>query len=309
MQCDAQCTALCLAQQLRQLGDVGRHPTPHSKIYDLFAMSPRFIRLKIMGRFELNCLCLQQMGTVMRKTVFILIAAAVIDLAASQQTPAADMAGRAPGPYYVPPVLPPPIYAWTGCYIGGNIGGTWSNVDLTGITGLNFSANKSGIAGGGQIGCDYNWAGSRWVVGIRNMLDATSLSSSTNISTVPFTGAVNSSTHWFDTLTARGGYLVQPNVLLYAQGGAAWTNTNITFLTGAGAQLGQASNDRTGWTVGAGVEWMFAPQWSLFAEYNFMGFGTQGVNFTGCGGTCVVNANANANVQNVLAGVNYKFNF
>ena len=249
------------------------------------------------------------MGTVMRKTVFILIAAAVIDLAANQQAPAADMAGRALGPYYVQPVLPPPIYAWTGCYIGGNIGGTWSNVDLTGITGLNFSANKSGIAGGGQIGCDYNWAGSRWVVGIRNMLDATSLSSSTNISTVPFTGAVNSSTHWFDTLTARGGYLVQPNVLLYAQGGAAWTNTNITFLTGAGAQLGQASNDRTGWTVGAGVEWMFAPQWSLFAEYNFMGFGTQGVNFTGCGGTCVVNANANANVQNVLAGVNYKFNF
>jgi hypothetical protein len=40
-----------------------------------------------------------------------------------------------------------------------------------------------------------------------------------------------------------------------------------------------------------------------------MGFGTQGVNFTGCGGTCVVNANANADVQNVLVGVNYKFNF
>ena len=54
---------------------------------------------------------------------------------------------------------------------------------------------------------------------------------------------------------------------------------------------------------------MFAPQWSLFAEYNFMGFGTQSASFTGCGGTCVVNANANANVQNVLAGLNYKFNF
>ena len=79
--------------------------------------------------------------------------------------------------------------------------------------------------------------------------------------------------------------------------------------TGSGAQVGEASNDRTGWTVGASVEWMFAPNWSAFAEYNFMGFGTQGVNFTGCGGTCVVNANANANVQNVLAGVNYKFNF
>src|SRR5215467_12417929 len=28
-----------------------------------------------------------------------------------------------------------------------------------------------------------------------------------------------------DTLTARGGYLVASNVLLYVQGGAAWTNT------------------------------------------------------------------------------------
>jgi len=112
------------------------------------------------------------------------------------------------------------------------------------------------------------------------------------------------------TLTARVGYLVQPtNVLLYAQGGAAWTNTNITFLDGSGAQLGEASNDHTGWTVGAGVEWMFAPNWSVFAEYNFMGFGTQSANFTGCGGTCVVNAKAKADVQDVLAGVNYKFNF
>src|SRR5262249_61048274 len=68
-------------------------------------------RLKIMGRFELNCPCLQQMGTVMRKTVFILIAAAVIDLAASQQTPAADMAGGGPGPNYLPPGLPPPLFS------------------------------------------------------------------------------------------------------------------------------------------------------------------------------------------------------
>jgi opacity protein-like surface antigen len=172
--------------------------------------------------------------------------------------------------------------------------------------GVNFSASNGGVAGGGQIGCDYQW--NAWVVGIRNMLDATSLSNRTNISNVPFTGLVDSRTRWFDTLTARGGYLIpSTNVLLYAQGGAAWTNTNITFLTGSGAQVGEASNDRTGWTVGAGVEWGFAPHWSAFAEYNFMGFGTQSTTFTGCGGTCVVNANAKADVQNVLAGVNYKF--
>jgi hypothetical protein len=35
----------------------------------------------------------------------------------------------------------------------------------------------------------------------------------------------------------------------------------------------------------------------------------QSTTFTGCGGTCVVSANAKADVQNVLAGLNYKFNF
>jgi outer membrane immunogenic protein len=244
----------------------------------------------------------------MRKSSLMLMAAAVIHLTASQSARAADIVPRALPPAPVAPVYAPPVqYLWTGCYVGGNIGGAWSNVDLSGVSGVNFSASNGGVAGGGQIGCDYQWGA--WVAGVRDMLDATSLSSRTNISTVPFTGAVDSRTRWFDTLTARGGYLVQPNVLLYAQGGAAWTNTNITFLDGSGAQLGEASNDHTGWTVGAGVEWMFTPQWSVFAEYNFMGFGTQSTTFTGCGGTCVVSANAKADVQNVLAGVNYKFNF
>jgi outer membrane immunogenic protein len=245
----------------------------------------------------------------MRKSVLMLIAAAIIDLTVSQRAQAADIARGPSHPYAPPAYVPPPvpIFGWTGCYVGGNIGGAWSNIDLSGVSGASFSATNSGFAGGGQIGCDYQW--NAWVVGIRNMLDATSLSNRTNISAVPFTGAVDSRTHWFDTLTARGGYLVTPQVLLYAQGGAAWTNTNITFLDGSGAQLGQTSNDRTGWTVGAGVEWRFTPHWSVFAEYNFMGFGTQSATFTGCGGTCVVNANAKADVQNALVGMNYKFNF
>src|SRR5215471_9421774 len=201
----------------------------------------------------------------MRKSVLMLIAAAVIDLTASQRTPAADIARGSPRPYAPQAYVPPPVlissWSWTGCYVGGNIGGAWSNVDLSGVSGVNVSASNGGVAGGGQIGCDYQWGA--WVAGIRNMLDATSLSSDTNVSTVPFTGTVNSRTRWFDTLTVRGGYLVTPQVLLYAQGGAAWTNTNITFLDGSGAQLGEASNDRTGWTVGAGVEWRFAPRWSV----------------------------------------------
>jgi outer membrane immunogenic protein len=274
------------------------------RFYDFFAISLFFNphHRKTMGEFYRpysergNC--------VMRKPSLMLFAAAVIHLAANQYALAADIARRGyPPPVYIPPPVPIP-YIWTGCYVGGNVGGAWSSVDVTGVGGVDFSANNSGFAGGGQIGCDYQW--DRWVIGFRDMLDATSLSNSGNFSTVPFTGTVNSRTRWFDTLTARGGYLLTPQVLLYAQGGAAWTNTDITFNSG-GSQVGDLSNNHTGWTLGAGVEWMFAPHWSVFAEYNFMGFSTQSAIITGCGGTCTVNANGNANVQDVVAGVNYKF--
>jgi outer membrane immunogenic protein len=239
----------------------------------------------------------------MHRTIALGLGAAV-GLIALIGTPAlaADLGRPPPAPVYAPPAPLP--YVWTGCYLGANIGGAWSNLDVTNVsTGGSVSESNSSVAGGGQVGCDYQ-AGA-WVFGIRDMFDGTRFSNNTTFSTVPFTGTVDSRTHWFDTLTARGGFLVAPNVLLYAQGGAAWTNTDLFILDSTGAQIGQLSNDRTGWTVGGGAEWMFLPHWSVFAEYNFMGFGTQSAAFTACGGSCVLSAKAN--IQDVLVGVNYKF--
>ncbi|MFZ2078204.1 MAG: outer membrane beta-barrel protein [Xanthobacteraceae bacterium] len=193
---------------------------------------------------------------------------------------------------------------WTGCYLGADIGGGWANLDVSNVsTGGSVSESNSSVVGGGQVGCDYQ-AGA-WVFGIRDMFDGARFGKTRTFSTAPFTGTVDSRTHWFDTLTARGGYLVVPNVLLYGQGGGAWTNTDITFFNGVGTQIGQFSNNRTGWTAGGGVEWMFAPHWSVFVEYNYMGFGTRSAAFTACGGNCVLSAKAN--IQDALVGVNYRF--
>ena len=94
----------------------------------------------------------------MRKSVLILIAAVVIDLPASQSARAADIVPRGhPAPAPAPALVYAPPISWTGCYVGGNIGGAWSNVDLSGVSGASFSATNSGFAGGGQIGCDYQW--------------------------------------------------------------------------------------------------------------------------------------------------------
>ena len=189
----------------------------------------------------------------MRKHSLTLLAAAIFGLAASQAS-AADLPRKAPA--YVPVAPPAPLYVWTGCYIGANVGAAFAHVDVTDVTtGVSGSrSSEASVAGGGQFGCDYQFYNS-WVVGIRNMFDGTDIHH-TRTFTDPllFTGAgsVETKVKWFDALTARLGYLVAPNWLIYGQGGAAWTKAEATAFDGFGAQVGSISgNSRTGWTAGA----------------------------------------------------------
>jgi outer membrane immunogenic protein len=243
--------------------------------------------------------------TVMRKSALTLLAA-VIALAAGQAS-AADLSRRAPAPAYVAPA-PAPI-TWTGCYIGGNVGGIFGRANADFDFG-ELSAHNSGFAGGGQIGCDYQYAGG-WVLGFRNMLDWASLSRDR---TGVFDGdrvRVHVNNNWFDTLTGRIGYGFAPSWLLYGQGGAVWAR-NSADVTINGANVGSLSSTKTGWTVGGGVEWMFAPSWSAFLEANYMDFGSNDRNInnsfgTVCASGCGVSTKATATT--VLVGLNYRFNW
>ncbi len=100
----------------------------------------------------------------MRKSSLMLIAAAVIELTASQRSLAADIVRRPPAPGYAPPL--PIQYLWTGCYIGGNIGWGWGRETvaipnlgettgqsaLAGVSLGPVTGNTSGVLGGGQVG-------------------------------------------------------------------------------------------------------------------------------------------------------------
>jgi outer membrane immunogenic protein len=244
----------------------------------------------------------------MQRKLFAFLAAAGLSLALGQVALAADLPQR---PVYkaAPIMSPVPVYNWTGFYVGGNVGGAWGSVDITDVnTGASASPNNGGFAGGGQIGFDYQMG--QWVIGIRNIFDGTSISDGATLSSPLFSGTVNSDLRWFDALTGRVGYLVQPNLLIYGQGGAAWTSWNITANVN-GVQVAEISGgNRTGWTVGGGVEWMFVPQWSAFLEYNYMGFGTRSAAGQIClaGVACTTDTfSGKADLQTVLVGVNYKF--
>ena len=251
----------------------------------------------------------------MRKSSLTLLAAA-IGLAASQAS-AADLPRKAPA--YVPPA-PPPL-TWTGCYIGANVGGAWGRFELDTPVG-EVSRSGAGFAGGGQIGCDYQFAGG-WVIGFRNMFDGTTNSRDRAftvtgpIGLVSATGTSEISMRWFDALTGRIGYSWQPNSLLYFQGGAVWarveadlalttTVLGVTTVTG-----GSASTTKTGWTIGGGWEYRFSPQWSVFIEGNYYDFGSRDRTIvtpvgTACAGAgCAFSTKVTA--ASALVGVNYRF--
>src|SRR3974377_956715 len=106
----------------------------------------------------------------MRRITPALAAAVGLTAGLGQVAFAADLPQR---PYTPPPPMIAPAPTWTGCYAGGNIGGAFGNASLSvagPIGNGTISGNNSGFAGGGQIGCDYDFGGG-WVIGFRDMFD------------------------------------------------------------------------------------------------------------------------------------------
>jgi outer membrane immunogenic protein len=262
----------------------------------------------------------------MKKILLAFSALAVGTAAAS----AADLPVKAPPP-------PPPVYDWTGFYVGGNIGWGWSHVDSTAaLTSTSFSTafppgtvfareNGNGFLGGAQIGFNYQTA-YHVVVGVEADFDWTDIrGTATTISplttpTAPvnFVGFASTATgklQEFGLLTGRVGWAAA-NWLFYAKGGVALghgSSSGVGVLAnGTVFDTFSSSTDRTGWTIGGGVEWGFAPGWSAKIEYNHIDFGSTniGVNRIETGGIFATSfISSSERVDVVKGGINYRFNW
>jgi opacity protein-like surface antigen len=151
-------------------------------------------------------MCMRSFVTTARLTL-----AAVTLAALAGSATAADLGARAPAPYQPSPP-PPPLFSWTGCYIGGNIGGGWASHSsndvtgaVTGVIGADLGSHTaSGFIGGGQIGCDYQ-AGV-WVFGVQGMFDGSGMQGSNTDATGLF--VVNSNIPWL----AKNAVLADPKL-------------------------------------------------------------------------------------------------
>jgi outer membrane immunogenic protein len=172
---------------------------------------------------------------------------------------------------------PIPIYTWTGCYVGGDIGGGWANQGVLNASQLPFpiigsqdtantTATGGTIIGGGHVGCNYQWVPSL-VIGVEADFSGASLNAYGNAeSTFAGVGAPGGGINWSTKLdsiaTVRGrlGYAWMPNTLLYITAGGAFGRTSFSstdiFISGCPACATTSfSNTSSGVVLGGGVEW------------------------------------------------------
>ena len=193
----------------------------------------------------------------------------------------------------------PPMYSWTGCYIGANAGYSWgrasidSSAPLLGTLGApsrsSIDLNPNGFIGGGQVGC--NWQNGNAVWGLETDFQGSAQKDS-HSSSLPFNDGEGTATlsqqidaklRWFGTARARAGVLVVPTIWLYGTGGLAYGNVSVTdTISVVSVNLGNSSSTfsqsttRAGWTLGFGLEGMLpnAPRWTWKVEYIYIDLGS-----------------------------------
>jgi len=248
----------------------------------------------------------------------ILLAGTAVFLSSSAF--AADLPSRMPAKAPIASSVP---VSWTGCYVGVHAGAGWAHTDFSDPTGFNIAPvgdvigvnGGAGFVGGGQLGCDYQFA-TNWVVGLAGDFAWADIDGQENdpffagkTFGVPLT--VHSRTDFLATATGRVGY-AWDHYLVYAKGGAAWSHNKydvnnfacIIFVS----CYSNATDTRLGWTAGGGFEWAFTPNWSALVEYNHYGFGTKSYTFVdpnNPAGPAVFDVKQNIDV--VKVGVNYRF--
>lgn len=180
----------------------------------------------------------------------LLLAAAVA--AAAAPALAADLGGR-PAPYFGPPQM---LFNWTGFYAGGNAGWGWGSA---------MGADPSGYLIGLQAGYNFQYA-SGLLTGIETDIAISGIDGSG--------GGATFALDYLGTVRGRLGYAVD-RYMIYGTAGLAYGRGDLS--------MGGLSNKQThfGWTIGAGVETMLAPNVTARLEYLYVDLGRETYMTTG----------------------------
>src|SRR6185436_15818387 len=193
----------------------------------------------------------------------------------------ADLPART---YTKSPAVVAPVYDWSGFYIGLNGGGAssrecWTITSNAGValapTPSEGCHSATGAMVGGQVG--YRWQTANWVFGVEAQGDWANLTGSNASLTVLIPATNRTKIDGIGLFTGQVGYAWN-NVLWYVKGGAAVANDKYRgYNSITGLDFDRASNTRWGGVVGTGLEFGFAPNWSVAVEYDHMFMGNRTV--------------------------------
>lgn len=224
-------------------------------------------------------------------TKLLLGAAAAIMLAAPVY--AADLPPRRAT---MPPAsAPEAVYDWTGFYVGGHFGGAFAGSD-------NIAGSDGRLLAGVQGGADFNFA-RNWVIGVEAQYSWLPANGSGGVS-FPGGTLLSEDRGGLGSVTGRLGYS-WGQALLYGKGGYALRDSSLNAsVAGVAQPIATSGNNRDGYTIGGGLEYLFAPNWSAKVEYQYYNFGNATVT---AGPVDVVGTGMRNDEHTVKAGVNYRF--
>ncbi len=215
---------------------------------------------------------------------------------------AADMAVKAPA--HVAPIV---AVNWTGLYVGGHFGYVQSRARLGDPTtpGITATDTLKGFLAGGQVG--FNYQVNNWVFGLEADLSGSNADASQTLVNTATNNAdrATEKLRWMSLVTARAGYALD-RALLYVKGGVAFGGFRFDaqdLVTGASAS---SSYNQAGWTVGAGVEYALNANWSVRAEYDYVGFGNKTLTLTDSAGA-TTQVTVKQDMHQFKSGINYRF--
>jgi outer membrane immunogenic protein len=234
----------------------------------------------------------------MKRTVLGSLITMLLAVTPFATTHAADMLLKAP---------PPPVWSWTGFYVGIEGGDGWGSTRHTNaITGINSGTNNNLDGGlfGGTYG--YNWQSGALLFGLEGDISWSGIRDTFPDNGSGFCGindACHTQLNWLGTDRVRVGY-ASNRYLVYGTGGVAYgaVQANIP-----GSVFGCCTNEthtRAGYAAGAGFEVMFARNLSAKLEYLNVNLGNT-ANYHEIASGDAENVLVTSNI--VRAGLNYHF--
>ncbi len=190
---------------------------------------------------------------------------------------AAGAAADGPRPYVIGATDLQGEADWTGFYIGGKVGGAWSDISWTQdqnaftnsgavASGTAVTFGPSGVAGG-VIGGGNLQVG-HWVFGAELSYQGVGLNESVTSPFFPATDTFTAKIDWLATVEGRVGYSFA-NYLVFGKIGWVGSHVNLTEVRSATGATASADNFVDGYTLGGGVELLCWSNIVLGLEYDY----------------------------------------